>query len=149
MAAAGYGNQGDLLYLERLGPSSIRIGFLVSGMAPRIGPALQFDASSPHTVEVIFGSLLPPKTSPAWADSIEPERRAQLKRQVLVQVDGRNALQASEDTPEAAPSTVAAGQNSVGFSGIIPTFGDGLTLSKRDSLDDTVDTLVRNAVKPD
>lgn len=149
LAAAGYGNQGDLLYLERLGPSSIRIGFLVSGMAPRIGPALQFDASSPHTVEVIFGSLLPPKTSPAWADSIEPERRAQLKRQVLVQVDGRNALQASEDTPEAAPSTVAAGQNSVGFSGIIPTFGDGLTLSKRDSLDDTVDTLVRNAVKPD
>lgn len=145
LTAAGYGNQGDLLYLERLGPSSIRVGFLVSGMAPKIGPALSFEASSPHSVDAIFGSLLPPTTSPAWPDSIDPERRAQLKRQVLVRIDGLKALQASEDTPEVAPSTVAAGQNSVGFPGIIPTFGEGLSLPGRDSIDDTGDALAPNA----
>jgi hypothetical protein len=148
LLTAGYANQGALVYVERLGPDSIQLGMLASGTPPEVGPALQLDPTVPHAVEIIFGSLLPPATSPAWSDSITPERRVRLKRQVLVRVDGRTALRAAEDMPEAAPSTIAAGQNGVGFSGVDPVFGDGLTLQMRDSLDASVDELARDGATP-
>jgi hypothetical protein len=144
LVSAGYRNQGDLVFLERMSKDSVRAGVIVDGAAPETGPTLQLDPSRPHAVEVILGSLLPLTGSPAWPEEVALARQEELKRKVLVTVDGRVALRVNEETPDAAPSTVVAGSNAIGVAGVDSAFGSGLVEQDRDLLRLTIDKLNRS-----
>ncbi len=141
LVSAGYRNQGDLVFIERLGAGSFRVGLIVNGAMPETGPALQIDPSHRHPVEVILGSLLPLLGSPAWPEGTAPARQEELKRRVQVTVDGRTALRLDQDTPEAAPSTVEGGINGIGAAGVELAFGAGLAMQDREPLRLTLDRL--------
>ncbi len=132
-----------MVFLERPSRDSVRIGLSENGRPAALGPVMPLDPSRPHTVRITLGSLLPPADSLLWPEAVAPERRRQLRGLVRVGLDGHPALELPQDTPAAAPSTVEVGRNSVGFSGIAPGFGDGITLRQREPLGETIAELSR------
>ena len=143
LLAAGYSNHGAVVFLERPTRDSARVGLSENGRAAALGPVVPLDPSRPHEVRIVLGSLLPPLESLLWPEALTPDRRQELKRSVRVGLDGHSVLLLTQETPEAAPSTVEVGRNSVGFSGIAPGFGDGIALRQREPVGETIAELNR------
>jgi hypothetical protein len=145
LVSAGYAAQGSVIFLDRTGGDSFRVGLQASGRDAQTGPPLQLDPSRTHEAEIVFGSLLPPPGSVLWPDSVPPEERTRLKRQVLVRIDGHPALSLQQEVPETAPATMEVGKNGAGFSGVAAVFPGPVTLQNRDSVLETAHEFGRAA----
>jgi hypothetical protein len=122
LLTTGIGYDARIIYVHHEDARHVRFGYDRAGSGGDEGPAVDFDYSRPHAVEITLGSLYPPKDSPDWA--AQPPGEAELRhRQMEVRLDGKTVFR-SEQVIEAAPrGTVTVGHNFVNTSHVLRTFG--------------------------
>jgi hypothetical protein len=111
LLVSGHGD--DLLYVEYLGGSRIRLAEFHAGAG---GPVSEPLAVPPglHELRVDLGSLYPPKDHPAMAAYPEPLAEV-LGRRIAVALDGRIVLQGAGEFYPSDPADLQLGRNPGGI----------------------------------
>jgi hypothetical protein len=81
----------DFLYAYYAGPGLLQIGFESIGHGGPLSKAFAVDYAVPHTLEIFYGSMVPPDGAPDLED-LTPEQVAVLRRTLLIKLDGSIVL---------------------------------------------------------
>ena len=81
----------DFLYAYYTGPDTIRFGFEAIGRGGPVSRLVSVDLRRPHTLDLNYGSFLPPEDHPLLAALAPPDREL-ARRMLHVQLNGRPVL---------------------------------------------------------
>jgi hypothetical protein len=104
LVQTGYGSETDRVLLVREDAGHIHFEFEHAGAAPRRSASFEAAPGSSHRVSALMGGLLPPLSSPAYANWTPAQRRL-ARRQLQVRFDDADALSAHLGFYDSTPAT--------------------------------------------
>jgi hypothetical protein len=122
LLTVGIAGRADFIYIRYEDDRHVRIGFDHWGTGGAISLPVEVDYNRPHNLVICAGALLPPDigSDPTASDL------AELRKRVVVMIDGRQALNLPMPTYDSPRATISLGTNIVGgstttgrFTGII------------------------------
>ncbi len=112
IVSTGTPEAGDLLYVNYASPSEVRLGFVGTEFAGKLGDPISVDYSAIHRIEVAMGSLYPEEGHPAWSGLNERQAAFRL-RNLHVRLDGVTVLDMQVPFHASAPAQVRLGATSI------------------------------------
>jgi hypothetical protein len=113
LVSSGAKGAGDQVFVERLGPNLLRLGFDHWSRAGTYSDPISCDLSKRHVVIVSYGSLYPDGSYGRF--NHEPSYHY-LKNTVLVKFDGKTVIDVERNCYPAIPSSIFLFHNFIGFS---------------------------------
>lgn len=112
---SGETGSGDLVFAHYMDDHTMQFGHDNWGGGGRWGEPFTVDYSTEHVVEIDYGALYPPESSPQWSG---PVNRAKM----IVRIDGKVAIDVPAPYHPSSPDDVVLGNNSILASSCYPVF---------------------------
>lgn len=119
LISSGRAGAGDEVFVDFLGPDTIRLGLDDWGGGAVYSQPLKCDLSQPHVVIASFGALYPDDASPLFTEN--PQWRL-LRHAALIKFDGVGVVAKHFETNSATPESIALFHNFIGMSTAEPDF---------------------------
>jgi hypothetical protein len=113
LASSGKTGAGDQVFIERLGPKLVRVGFDHWSQAATYSEPIPCDFNKPHVVVISYGALYPDASYGNFGGDPLYHR---LKDAVLVKFDGETVIAAKRECYPADPGSIFLFHNFIGFS---------------------------------
>jgi hypothetical protein len=127
----GYRPTGGVLLAEDAPSGGIRLAWQAYNDEPVYGVPVAWDYGQAHRLELSAGSLLPPVRSGLWPAAVSAGQREERKRPLRVMLDGREVLLSERGTPDASPSSVVVGRNSLLISNVADSvYGEVISVKR-------------------
>ena len=110
LVVTGVTGAGDMVYIRYLDNAHVSVGFDHWGIGGSVGDPVEVDYRANHRILVAFKSLFPPGSAAHASD------------RVLVQIDGKTALERHWDCHPSTAERITIGKNPIGGSTCGPVF---------------------------
>jgi hypothetical protein len=124
LIVTGATGKGDFIYVRYLEDSRVRFGYDHWGIGGIESEPILIDKSRRAEVVINAGALMPPVTSPLYANSASLKT---LRERVILYVNGKAVLNTKMESHPTSPSTIVIGQNSIGGSTTAELFSGEIT----------------------
>lgn len=138
IVSSGRQGAGDQVFVEFLGPNTLRFGFDHWAVGATYSRPIVCDFAQPHVIVISFGGLYPDETSARFREN--PKWQA-LRHNVLVKFDGEPVIAREMDCYPTQPQSIALFHNLIGFSTAVRDFTGRLFSASPVTSDDVLSAM--------
>jgi hypothetical protein len=134
LVSLGLRGHGAQLLVEHLDADRVRFVWLDTDHHRTVGKIVLWPSHKMQRIELRVGSLFPPMTSNLWPPNIPIRVKLDLKKMLLVKMQGKIVLEDEISSPDVSPTTVAVGADTLSLiGGVMPLFSGSLHSAIREA----------------